>query len=243
MTFSWLSFWEVVEGGGTVLVIVGCVGEYFVEFKKLPSDDAKRDRFAKGWLLLLIGGLVIELLASSISKHISGLEIAELNSEAGKARQAAGEAIERANKADLARVELEKQVAPRRLTGNQRTSLVKLLSDDPGAIVVVSTMMDGESSDFADDLDAVFREAKWQTSRVKNFGQNWHGVSVGTFKGTQLGDTKRVHAALVEIGVPNEEKTFDIEDEKRMSPWFESGFLYLVIAHKLSVSFDGSSQK
>jgi hypothetical protein len=44
----------------TAVVILGCIGEYPVEFKDFPADPRKRRRFAKRSLLLLIAGLVVE---------------------------------------------------------------------------------------------------------------------------------------------------------------------------------------
>ncbi len=127
---------------------------------------------------------------------------------------------------------LESEVKPRRLTNAQSEKLIKLLTDDPGTVAIVSTLMDAESSDFANDFDVALREAHWQTMRIKNYTQNEYGVSIGIFEGTRLGDAKRLSDALSLIGISHVEETFDAKDQKTTSPWFQSDVLYLVIKHK-----------
>ena len=99
-------------------------------------------------------------------------------------------------------LKLEAKVAPRRLNGTQKESLAKFLENDPGAVAIVSSIQDPESSDFADDFESSLRDAHWQTARIRNHTEGagvQYGVSVGTFVGTSLGDTKRLSDALVAI--------------------------------------------
>jgi hypothetical protein len=56
-----LAFWEVIEYSGTGIVIVGAIDEYIAEFKKLPGDEHKRERFRKIRAIVLVAGLAVEL--------------------------------------------------------------------------------------------------------------------------------------------------------------------------------------
>lgn len=138
---------------------------------------------------------------------------------------------------------LETQVAPRRLTGEQRAELTKLLQNnsDPVGIVVVSALLDPESSDFADDFSAAIADAKWKTLRVKNRLTQKTGISVGTVEGTPELDPWGRHipklresicAALKGIGIAYQDVTFGTDDLHSTNPPFEPGPVYLVIEHK-----------
>jgi hypothetical protein len=138
---------------------------------------------------------------------------------------------------ELKIIELRAKLLPRRLTGDQKSQLTKLLSGVLGGVVIVSKMADGESADFADDFDSSIRAAQWETLRVVNHITREYGVFIGTFKGTAAGDiassnVKRLGDALTSIGVPYREKTFDEKDEGSTSPHFQAGYLYLVVTSK-----------
>jgi len=51
---------------------------------------------------------------------------------------------------------------PRHLTSSQKDQLVAMLSTEKGKIGLASRMLDGESSDFADELSLAFKEADWE---------------------------------------------------------------------------------
>lgn len=121
------------------------------------------------------------------------------------------------------RLELEKAVSHRRLTGTQKESLSRLLTASPGKVVIVSLTLDIESSDFADDFDAALRGAGWTTERKKTGLSAEYGVSIGMREGTNLEIAKRLSDALTSIGVPHRNKVFsDIE----------AGVSYLLIENK-----------
>ncbi|HZM06008.1 MAG TPA: hypothetical protein VFC44_23650 [Candidatus Saccharimonadales bacterium] len=152
-----------------------------------------------------------------------------------------GKSLEKLKTANL---ELYRQIMPRRLTGDQRAAFSKQLSGSPWVIGVVSEIMDGESSDFADDIDAALRDANWQTLRIRNCLLPWNGVFVAELAGPQLyaaqqmDATKRLMAALVGINVTNEERTIAESNRQTITPFFNSNALYLIIAHKPTITFD-----
>jgi hypothetical protein len=122
-------------------------------------------------------------------------------------------------------LKLQAKIAPRRLSSIQKESLSKFLSDAPGAVAIVSSIFDLESSDFADDFDLAFRSAHWETVRIKNRTVPEYGVSVGTLEGTELGDTNRVADALRSIGISHRVRTFGEYDKNRISPSLEPNAL------------------
>jgi len=162
------------------------------------------------------------------------LDLRDKDLKISEASLEAASATEKAEKERLARLELEKQVAPRRLTGTQKTTMADLLKGNSAAIVVVSAIVDAESSDLADDFDTAFKESHWQTLRIKNRITEDRGVSLGTVGGINTIFVKRVSDALTAIGVPHEDVSFSADDHS-ISPWFQPGVLYLVVNHKPEV--------
>jgi len=134
-------------------------------------------------------------------------------------------------KAEIALLELLKSMEPRRLTGVQKEVLTKLLKEHPDSVAIVSTIMDGEGSDFADDFESALHAATWQTMRIKNHISIKTGILIGCVAGTVLPGAKRLADALHAAGVRYEDATFSSDDHST-SPWFQSGVIYLVIERK-----------
>ena len=126
---------------------------------------------------------------------------------------------------------LQKQSEPRRLTGEQKERLSKLLkpTTNSGAFIV-TPLMDGEASDYADDFEASLHAANWQTERIKNLISSKFGVSVVT-AGTPIPLAKTLSDALTAAGISHDNETVD-NGNASMSPAFQTGYLYLVIQHK-----------
>jgi hypothetical protein len=149
MTLNAASFWECAEYLGELLVILGCVGEYFAEFRELPKIDAARRRFKRRCLKVLIAGLAIGLIGLFKTTQLSHLEIAELKAQAAEANK-------RAAASDLARVQIEKQLVEaklklaeleaktrsRRLMPEQRKKLVERLEVIPKVNVRLTCQAD-----------------------------------------------------------------------------------------------------
>jgi hypothetical protein len=155
--------------------------------------------------------------------------------EVAQANQRAAEANEKAEAERLARVRLEGQVVSRHLTDEQKVKLRGLLKRNPGNIVIVSAVTDGESSAFADDFDTVFKEAGWKTRRYVNRITTESGVQLGTVEGTGgSSEVEEIRKELAAAGLEVKLASFR-PDDHTTSPWFEKGVLYLVVNHKPEV--------
>lgn len=143
----------------------------------------------------------------------------------------AAEANEKAENERLLRVKLQQQLARRRLTGSQREQLKKILSKHPYNIGVVSTMLDLEGSDFADDFASALKDSNWHPVRIANHIGNKTGLYVGTVEGTELEGTKILAHALDVLQIPHKVISFKKGDSSIPSS-FQSGVLYLVIETK-----------
>lgn len=114
---------------GGLLVIVGVAGELWIGFRSSKVETDLREE--------------------------TGKTISETNERAAQAEQAA-ESLKQQNlilESEL--LKLRKAAEPRRLTGQQKATLARLLrAHGPDGVVVVSAMMDPESGDLADDFDA-----------------------------------------------------------------------------------------
>jgi len=131
------------------------------------------DHWAAFFILLVVigvgGELVTHILSSRANKRMITLqreedqqrqtEIARLNKEAGDARKSAGEAAERAAKAQerateasrkaeeerVARLKLEAQLAPRRLSGEQQKIMqANMVGPDPSITRTCGSSVVGE---------------------------------------------------------------------------------------------------
>jgi hypothetical protein len=143
----------------------------------------------------------------------------------------AAEARERTEHERTARLALQRQLAARRLTGSQKDELSRALRGRPDAVAIVSTMLDGEGSDLADDFEAAIRQAGWQVQRIKNHISNQHGMRLGSVEGTNLIGTKDLARALGQIGIQVSAATFR-DGDASTSPPFQSKVIYLVIDRK-----------
>lgn len=142
---------------------------------------------------------------------------------------------ERAAVAEKNLLELRGQVEPRRLTDSQKAELKKLLTGGgSNGAAIVTPMMDGEASDFADDFNSALQAANWETMRIVNRISSSFGVAVVTCEGTKepvLLRAKRLSEALSAVGIPHKLETFK-DGDASTSPAFQAGYLYLVVEHK-----------
>ncbi len=207
MNFSAASFWEGAEYLGELLVIIGCVGEYFAEFREFPRDPSARQHFEKRCLKVLIAGLAIGLIGLFKTTQLSRLEIAELKAQAAKAN-------ERASASDLARLQTEKQLAEsrlklaeleaktrsRRFTAEQRKRLVERFELIPKVDVKITCQVDPRTAQFVTDLVAVFTETHFNVASNAYLGPDPFpsGVRISGSNSVLLGFIKR---AFVDAGV------------------------------------------
>jgi hypothetical protein len=155
-TSAWLNISEGVLLLFGVLLVVGLLGEY--------SESTRLKKWSKAFNWMVIIGVSGELIADGgiflFSKHlqtISDAEVAKFNIEAGEARKLAGEAVERAASADLARVKLEASMMWRHLSEEQQQRLCSALSPKrANQSMILSSPQDPEAwsyaAEFADEL-------------------------------------------------------------------------------------------
>jgi hypothetical protein len=155
-----------------------------------------------------------------------GVEIAQLHKETAAANESA-------EKERLARIELEQQLVPRRLTANQRERLVGSLHGFTGGVTIVSPMLDPEATDFGDDFEVALKAAGWETLRIRDFITVKTGVSVGAFIGSgPLPGIRRLHEALNAAGIANNEVVIGEDEEQSTAPNFQAGYIYLLVKRK-----------
>jgi len=134
-----MDLWEIAEYVGESLVLLGVMGEVYADRKKPEHDNlAKRSQ------LVLIIGLAMALAALIGTNEYFNMTIADLGLKAA-------ESEERAAKADLARIELEKNVQWRHLSDGARKALCEILPPQTVAdeTVVVTSWTDPEPAMYA----------------------------------------------------------------------------------------------
>jgi hypothetical protein len=74
--------------------------------------------------------------------------------------------------------ELEEKTAPRHITEEQCSIIVNHLSkSQPFPVVVISKMLDGERSEYADQIAAAIQKAGWEVSRNRSSLHNFRGLT------------------------------------------------------------------
>lgn len=171
-----------------------------------------------------------KIKASTADSRVAGLEKDAADAKAEMAKQQTRAAI-----AEKSLLELQRQAEPRRLSHGQKSELGSLLTGrGPNGVAIVTPLMDGEASDFADDFKSAVEAANWQTVRILNRISGKYGVAVVTCEGTQgpvLLLAKRLSDALSAAGIVHTSETFK-DGDASTSPAFQAGYLYLVIEHK-----------
>lgn len=117
------------------------------------------------------GEFIGNQIAGPIRKRVDAAkeaEIARLNKEAGEARKAAGEAMERAAALEkqaeaerLARMKIEERLAWRRIGPKEHSVFVAALKPFAGSTVEITKLGDSEAGQFADDIIGILAEAGW----------------------------------------------------------------------------------
>ena len=74
---------------------------------------------------------------------------------------------------------LAAQVGPRRLSTDQRGTLVQRLSQRPSVVVISSRLMDAEGAAYATDFEEVFHKAGWEAARNGGLVMNFTGLGLG----------------------------------------------------------------
>lgn len=189
--------------------------------------------FAAGAGVLVTGNIINSRQEEKLRTFDSDLTNAKSSLAAQQQRAADAEGRLEALRGDNLKLQsdllkLRKEGEPRRLTGEQKDRLRRLLETHPTPIAIVSRIVDTESSDFADDFATALHEAHWESSRIRNRISSKYGVSVGTVGANSASEVRLLSDALTSIGVPNEVVSFAADDAST-SPHFQEHVLYLVI--------------
>lgn len=239
---------KVLSTVGWVLIVVGVTGEGVFEGFVSKYDAA---------LSRVTDAVVAEAQKESANAEVTAkgfdAQIAESDAKAksaeatakkfeaqiADAEKAAAESKAEAESEHLARVQLQQELEPRRLTGAQKEKLRALLSDDPQQIMFGWCMTGSDDcQDFVNDIGDAFNKAKWKTF----FGastRNRRGIQVGFAKGSDERLASRwvpkVRNALSEIGLTSEQESFNPND-KWLVGGFEKNVLYLIIGQKPAIT-------
>jgi hypothetical protein len=151
-----------------------------------------------------------------------------------QANQRAAEANRTAESERLARVQLQKELQPRRLTNAQKEKLTSLLRDKPNPIFILTMGDDTETADLANDIGDALNKAGWKTFFTARFSFE-HGIEVGTSRESDMSALmpaiKEVEDALSAVGLSSRTTLFDPKDT-HLAGRFEKNVLCLVIDHK-----------
>jgi hypothetical protein len=159
-----------------------------------------------------------------------------LQLQVAEAKNRIAEANEGSLKAQVELAKLRKETEARRLTGEQKEKLRSMLQGHPTPLGIVSRLLDGESSDFADDLAAALHSAHRKAVRIANWTESKYGVFVGTLAGSETPEVKMLSDALESIGVHNSTVTITQDQVNKASPYFEPHVLYLLVGQKPPLS-------
>lgn len=124
-----------------------------------------------------------------------------------------------------------REIQPRSLTGAQKSTLIKLISQHEGRIGFISRFMDGESREYADQLEAAFKEAGWQIGRAnQSFLGDLKGYMTMGTTGDNLEATARIiQEALKSIGI---ELRNDVIRKGSYSGTLEENYVYIFVGRK-----------
>jgi hypothetical protein len=124
--------------------------------------------------------------------------------------------------------ETRQRQQPRKLTEDQREQLLRTLREDPKApLTVVSTLGDGESYAFAEELDALFNIAGWPTRGVSQ--QTVSGIPPGLTFVANSSDTAVFARAVRLQGTLH---AMGIAAQSRALESMQQGLLMLVVGPK-----------
>ncbi len=204
---SALGCWEWAEYISTGVVFSGCVGEFFAEFTRFPTEEKKKRKMARLSLILVIAGIAGELLATVRASQLSGLVIANVEAQAGDAKRSAESAANAADRADtsagiakdraeqigkeadllrkeaeherLARVQLEAETIPKYLTEKEEQEITDTCRPfgKPSIKVLIETSP-GYGFEVGSQIEASLRKAGF-TVDFRRTEQVWYGAIMG----------------------------------------------------------------
>jgi len=242
---DWTKKWSAL---GWVLIVVGVLGEGWFEQQVSKYDSAlsnitdtvvaeaqSESRNAEA----LAKGFDAQIAESNAKAKSAEATAKQFEAQIAGAQKDAAESKKDAESERLARVQLQKELEPRRLTGKQKEQLRALLADDPQQIMFGWCLYGSDDcQDFVNDLGEAFNKAGWKTL----FGpstQNKRGIYLGFAKGSEqrLVDhwVPKLRDALAAVGLSSEQKTFDPNERTLSAVGFEKNVLYLIVGPKPAI--------
>jgi len=158
-----------------------------------------------------------------------------VTADAAKANERAATLEKQAAELKAANLALEAKVAPRRLSGDQKSKILSALSGAvPLPIAVVSRLMDAEGRDFAEDLASLFESLHWPVSRDGSWTQSDKGVFIAMVDPNpiQLSLISPLSAALKSASIEHEIIPIQPNNIGRIGEHFQPNVLYLLVGAK-----------
>lgn len=156
---------KVLAAVGWLLIVVGVAGEYVAD-----SFVSKADGFVQKFDEILLTDAQRQTTLANVRSSAAYERAAQAEREAAQENVRAAEALKTAESEHLARVKLQQQLAPRRLSSKQIEGLADRFRalNEPGGIpiAIMSAAFDAESGDFAKDFETTFKAAGWRPTRV-----------------------------------------------------------------------------
>ena len=233
---------------GWLFIIAGVAGEYVADsfvsradgyvqtFDEILLTEARKESAhaettAKGFDAQIAESKAKAKSAEATAKQFEAT-IAEAKRDAADSKQ-------EAESERLARVQLQKELEPRRLTGKQKEQLRALLSDDPQQIMFGWCMNGSDDcQDFVNDIGEAFNKAGWKTLFSPST-QNKRGIYLGFAKGSDerlvAHWVPKLRNALSAVGLSSEQKWFDPSERTLSALGFEKNVLYLIVGQKPAI--------
>jgi hypothetical protein len=159
------------------------------------------------------------------------IEAGDAAASADKVKKQADDLLAKYTAAERELIELRASTMPRRLSGENIAKLGKLIKaiSPQGNITIISAMLDGESSDLANDLELAFKQAGWKTQRWPTRATEERGVEIGTQGTPSSSQDSRLLSSLREavasVGVPCKITAFRADDHSANGNGFEKALI------------------
>jgi hypothetical protein len=248
--------WNHLDGWMLIFIGVVVVGvlfelavvwvEYFRERQEYRAGDTHAIAapslgmawFASIGALLValgVGGeLFLHMRASNVETALRGAN----EQLVALVQRDAAQATLTAESERLARIKLQTELEPRRLTTAQKQKLTSLLRGKPKAIFILPMGDDTETADLANDIGDALNKAGWKTFFSVRFSLD-HGIEVGASKESDMAvlapAIEELRGALSAVGLSSRKTLFDPNDT-HLAGRFEKNALCLVIDHKPVIS-------
>ncbi len=207
---------------GALLVTFGVLGEFWIEFKQYGEEGEFSRASASARADLNAKAAEADATAKGFQSQIAAAQLA------------AAESKKEAESEHLARVKLQKELQPRRLTSAQKEKLTSLLRNKPKNIFILTMGDDTETADLANDIGDALNKAGWKTFFSVRFSFE-HGIEVGTSRESDMvvlmPAIEELKSALSAAGLSSRTTLFDPNDT-HLAGRFEKNVLCLVIDHK-----------